>query len=219
MEPNKTEIDRLSQDLGVNLSNALTDWFRGGGEQSFGSWHKVMRRELEASLVEYLVGPYSNSLRRRGFRPISALQAQMIVARTVFDTRDLYARLVNAPERTVTAGFFVDTLLRKVHQGKIVQSILHRIRDVFGRRSVQQTSGFTGRCMWLTNVPASVSRHGHLNGVIIDVSAGERFQVRPGVFWIGPREDMLDAEESSGCRCELLWEKESTADGGDTIWT
>lgn len=218
-EPNRKVVNDLSDELGVKLSNALTEWFQGGGEQTFGSWHKVMQRELEGPLVDYLVGPYSNSLRRRGIRPMSRMQAQMVVLRAVFDTRDLYGRLINAPERTVTAGFFVDTLLRKVHQGKIVGSILRRIRDIFGRKSVEQTPGFTGRCMWLCNVSPSVSRHGHLNGLVIDVNAGERFQVGPGKLWIGPREDVMDVEESSGCRCELLWEKTSTADGGDTIWT
>lgn len=205
MEPNLRKVNELSEQLGAALSGALTEWFRGGGEQSFGSWHKIMRRELEGPLVDYLMGPYSNSLRRRGIRPVSALQAQVVVARAVFETRDLYGRLINAPERTVTAGFFVDTLLRKVHQGRIVQSLLHRIRDVFGRRSVEQTPGLTGRRMWLCNVPTSVSRHGHLNGVIAE--AGERFEVRPGVFWYGPRDDVLDADESSGCRCELVHER------------
>lgn len=209
MEPNKNVVDELSNRLGEQLSIRLTKWLEDGSDLSFSSWHKLVRLELEQPLVDYLMGPYSNSLRRRGIEPLRVEQAQVIVQRALFEARDIYRTLVNAPERVITAGFFVDTLLRRVHQGKIVSSLISRVRDLFGGRAVDLEiersgggEGFTGRKMWVVNVASS--RHRHLNGEVRDRDG--LFEVSPGNFWPGPRSDIFAVSQSSNCRCSLRFE-------------
>lgn len=217
MEPNRDLVEEMSEELGEQLSLRLTKWLEDGTDLSFGSWHRTMVSELEEPLVQYLIGPYSNSLRRRGFTPVSEMQARVIVHKTLFDALDIYKTLLNAPVRdTVTAGFFVDTLLRRVHQSKIVNSLIHRARDLFGNRSIEATieggEGYTGRKMWRVNVASS--RHKHLHGVIKEED--ELFEVAPGVFWPGPRANIFAAKQSSGCRCELVFEYIS--EDGSVTW-
>lgn len=210
MEPNKDLVEELSEQLGETLAVRLSKWMEDGGDLSFSSWHKTMVGELEEPLYDYLMGPYSNSLRRRGITPLSGREARFIVQRALIESRDIYKTLLNAPSRdlSLTAGFFVDTLLRRVHQSRVVSSLLHRVRDLFGMRAVEQemvnveAGGFTGRKMWRVNVASS--RHMHLHGVIKE--ADELFEVAPGVFWGGPRANPFAVNLSSGCRCELVFE-------------
>lgn len=208
MEPNKDLVDELSEELGEALSLRLTKWLEDGKDLSFGSWQREVVEELEEPMVQYLIGPYANSLIRRGITPLGVEEARVIVERALFDARDIYKTLLNAPMRdlSLTAGFFVDTLLRRLHQGRVVNSLLHRVRDLFGGKSVEAEvvagTGFTGRKMWRVNVASS--RHRHLNGVVKE--DGEMFEVAPGVFWPGPRADIFAVNLSSGCRCELLFE-------------
>ena len=207
-EPAVRSADEISEELGGPLSDAVSAWM-SNSDHSEASWRKMMRSELSNPLESWLLGSYSRSMEKRGITPLGLESAKFIVVRAIADTSDIRNRLLSAPkaENLTAAGpWFLEVLLRPIHQSKIVASLLRVVGSIFEQRSVEVSPKFTGRRKWVTTVASS--RHSHLNGVIIGPS--EYFQVAPGVFWPTPRFDIQNASLASGCRCFLMWE---TTDG------
>lgn len=203
-EPAIDALVELSQEIAPDLSAAVTAWV-AGEDLGIDSWRRMMLEELETPLTAHLLGPYSDSLRARGISPVGSESVKVIVRKALMDTNDIRLTVLNAPEPSVvTAGAFsLAVLLSMLHQSRIVQSITRLVQDVFTNRSVDFNfnSDFTGRRRWRTSVVSS--RHGYLNFQI--AGAREGFQVGDH-YWSGPRANISDANEASGCKCYLEYE-------------
>lgn len=196
------EIEALSEELGERLAVAVQNWF-SGSDHSLSTWRRMMRDELAGPMEAWLLGPYSAELSARGITPLGPEQARVYVVRALKDTDDLRERLLDAPSvGTLTASpWFVETLLRPLHQSRIVSSLFRRVQDLFSFGSVEREPEFTGRRRW--RIAASPSRHTALDFVVKGPDG--LFNVG-GNLWIGPRGDVTNGPEASGCTCYLEWE-------------
>lgn len=200
------DVDVIAEELGGRLSEAVSLWF-AGRDHTLSSWRQMMREELAEPMKDWLLGPYSASLVSRGITPLGPEQARVYVVRALKDTDDLRERLLNAPSvGSLTASpWFVETLLRPLHQSRIVSSLFRRVSDLFSFGSVEREPDFTGRRRW--RIAASPSRHTALDFVVKGPDG--MFDVG-GNLWVGPRGDITNGAEASGCTCYLEWE---TVDG------
>lgn len=194
--------DEIAEEFGVKLAAAVQEWF-SGSDRTLSTWRRMMRDELASPMEEWLLGPYSASLVSRGITPLGDEQARVYVVRALKDTDDLRERLLNAPSvGSLTASpWFVETLLHPLHQSKIVSSLFRRVQDLFSFGSVEREPDFTGRRRW--RIAASPSRHTALDFVVKGPDG--LFNVG-GNLWVGPRGDITNAPEASGCTCYLEWE-------------
>lgn len=213
-EPGFASLEALAGKLDGRLASAVSQ-FVSSGDTSTTAWRTVMVDELEQALVQHLVGPYSEVLRERGIEPLSVERAVVVVRRALMDTEDLRRRVLVAPVRPdgLVAGFFMDTILNALHQNRVIKSITRRVQDVFGKESMEAdvVAGFTGRKRWRTSVVSS--RHRDLDFQVQD--AGGLFLVGTEL-WQGPRDNIFNAAQASGCRCYLEFEK--ILEDGTTVW-